>query len=441
MNPIRKAPSAGPALNSLFALAKDPLGLAERATREAGDIVRFQLGPQVIHLLNHPDYATQVLKRNRDNYDKASRSTRYISRVCGDSLLCSNGEFWKRQRQFMQSSFHGDQVRGYVELMSVACQQLLDEWERGPEMTMREVSSEMMRLTYTIVARALFGADLSDNAVRIKPSIRYLLDRTFKALQRVINAPGWIPTPGNRRFAKALREMDEVVYDIIDNHQPSDDLLTTMLEARDPESGEGLTRKQVRNETITLLISGHETTANALSWTFHLLSKHPEFQEQAREEVANVLGGRSPTLTDISNLNFVTQVIRESMRLYPPIWLMERHVINDDTINGFHIPQNSSVVVCQWTMHRHPKFWDEPEAFRPSRFDGAPTPAYLPFGAGPRFCIGNEFALLEAKIITAMILQRYRIKPVEGARIEPFPGITLPPRHGMPLQLERLSSP
>lgn len=441
--------AAGPPGEFVFgnvqAFRADPLGLVTTAARDYGDIVRFRLGPHVEHLLNHPDHAAHVFQKNRDNYDKATRSTHHISRVCGESLLTVNGEFWERQRRLLQPAFHRDSIRNFASLMADACGGMLDRWDaEQPAVATRDLSSEMMRLTYTIVARALFSTDVGRDAAQIEPAMRVLLEETFRRLQRIFSFPGWIPTPANRRFGHALAALDGIVFEIIEEHQRGggerrDDLLTMLLEARDPESGQGLDETQLRNETVTLLIAGHETTSNALTWTFHLLATHPSIQEEVREEVSSVLGGRVPALEDIPELALTTNAIRESMRLYPPIWIMERHVVEEDVIAGYRMPKDSSVVVCPWTLHRHPEFWEAPEEFRPARFDGSPTPAYLPFGAGPRFCIGNEFALLEAKIITAMLLQRYRLKPVPGARIEPFPGITLPPRHGLPLELERLS--
>jgi cytochrome P450 len=423
-------------------LLADPLRLVGTATAKYGDIVRFRLGPQVTHLLNHPDHIAHVLQRRRENYDKQTLSSRHIKRVCGESLLTSNGEFWQRQRKVMQPAFHRDSVAGFAASMGEACEDMLDRWKARKQPGEIDLSTQMTRLTFTIVARALLGADLDLQGSDIAPSMRILLEKTFKRVQQILPFPGWVPTPDNRQFTKALAEVDQIVYEIIECRQqePEEsskrDLLNMLLKARDPDSGEGLSLKQVRNEIITLLIAGHETTANALTWSLHLLSRHPEIQQSVRDEATSVLSGRNPGLEDVASLGLTTQVIRESMRLYPPIWIIERRAIEADVIGGYSIPAKSSVVISPWTLHRHPEFWDNPDEFRPSRFDGSPTPAYIPFGAGPRFCIGSEFAMLEAKVILSMVLQRYRVKPVPGAPIEPFPGITLPPRHGLPVILE-----
>lgn len=440
---IAAGPPGGLVLGNINALRADPLRLVSDAAQCYGDVVRVRLGPHIVHLLNHPDHAAHVLQRRRENYDKNTRSTRHIKRVTGESLLTANGDFWQRQRPLIQPAFHRESVARFAALMADSCGGMLERWRSEIEVRERDLSSEMTRLTYTIVARALFSADVSRGAEAIAPAMRILLEETFDRLRRIASFPGWVPIPANRRFDKALEEVNRIVHEIIEAHRnrpdPPDDLLTMLLGVCDPDSGAGLGPEEVRNETVTFLIAGHETTSNALTWTFHLLSRHPEIQEEVRDELASILDGQAPALEDIAKLELTTRVIRESMRLYPPVWIMERHAIAEDVIGGYRIPKNSSVVICPWTLHRHPAFWEAPEEFRPARFDGAPTPAYMPFGAGPRFCIGNEFAMLEAKIITAMVLQRFRLAPVPGARIEPFPGITLPPKHGLPLRLESIS--
>jgi cytochrome P450 len=208
-----------------------------------------------------------------------------------------------------------------------------------------------------------------------------------------------------------------------------------LMAARDPDTGAALSDLQLRNETITFLLAGHETTANALTWTFHLLSRHPEVEERLREEIHSVLGGRRPDLQDVAKLVYTKRVIQEAMRLYPPIWIIERRAIGEDEIAGYKIPAGSSVVISPYALHRHPGFWERPEAFDPSRFESPPPDAYIPFGAGPRFCIGHEFAMLEARLIVAMVLQAFRLRGVPGHPIEPMPDITLRPRHGMKMTL------
>jgi cytochrome P450 len=446
-NPPRRTAPGPPGtllLGHVSAFRNDPLELVTTATAEYGDIVRFRLGPHVEHLLNHPDHAAHVLQKRRGNYDKDCRSTSFIKRVCGESLLTASGDVWQHRRSLLQPAFHRNHVHGFADLMVDATTAMLERWPRSTGPVELDLASEMMRLTYTIVARGLFSADLSSGAERIKPAMRLLLEETFTRIRSIFNPPSWLPTPGNRRFDQALGEVKRVALELIEEHRSDrsakrHDLLTMLLGALDPDGDDGFGIEQLRDEVVTLLIAGHETTANALTWTFHLLATHPGVQDRVHDELSTVLNGRNPTLDDIPKLELTTKVIKESMRLYPPVWIIERRALADDTIGGFHIPKNSSVVICPWTMHRHPDFWEAPGEFQPDRFDQAPPPAYLPFGGGPRVCIGHEFAMLEARIATAMILQRYRLRPVSGAPVEPHPGITLPPLHGLPLIIEPLS--
>jgi len=430
-------------LGNLGEFRRDVLGLMTESARTHGDVVRFRLGPQVIHLLNHPDHVVHVLQKNAGNFDKRTRSASFIRSVTGDSLLTANGEAWQRQRRLLQPAFHHAHIAGFARQMTAATAAMLSDWRpRAANGEVLDVASEMMRLTYTIVGRTLFSAEVGGDAGTIERAMEVILPHTFGRLGRVVNWPDWVPTPGNRTFRKALRAIDGVVYRIIEQHRaaqsaggPDGDLLSMLLRIRDPETGAGFDDTQLRNETITFLLAGHETTANALTWTFHLLSRHPGVEARLREELDDVLGGRVPTPEDVPRLAFTKRVIREAMRLYPPIWIIERRVVDDDTVGGFHLPAGSAVVVAPYALHRHPGFWDAPDAFDPARFEGPVPAAYIPFGAGPRFCIGSEFAMLEAQLIVAMVLQSYRLRPVPGHVVEPLPGITLRARHGLRMTL------
>jgi cytochrome P450 len=265
---------------------------------------------------------------------------------------------------------------------------------------------------------------------------------TWRRLERLVDVPLWLPTPGNVRFRRALRRLDEVVYRIIREREADDsdrnDLLSTILHRRDEETGQRMTGAEVRNETVTLLLAGHETTANALTWTWLLLSQNPEAARRAHAEVRRELGVRPPAFADLPRLAFTTRVLQESLRRYPPIWVMERRAKDADTIGGFAIPAGSSVIVCPYVTHRHPDFWDRPDDFDPDRFlpersSARMLTAYLPFGAGQRHCIGSHFAMNEALVILAMVLQRFRLEAVSGFVVEPLPGITLRTRRGLPM--------
>ena len=430
-------------LGNIREFRRDVLGLMMESTRRFGDVVRFRLGPQVIHLLDHPDYVEHVLQKNQRNFDKQTRSAAFIRLVTGESLLTGNGEFWQRQRRLLQPAFHHHNIARFSDQMTSATAVMLEHWrQRTAHDEPLDVASEMMRLTYTIVGRTLFSANVGPDAETIERAMQVILPHTFGRLGRVLNWPDWLPTPRNRRFRRALRDTDHVVYRLIEQHrlaqnsaQPDRDLLAMLLRVRDEETGAGLNDEQLRNETVTFLLAGHETTANALTWTFYLLSQHPEAERQIREEVSTVLGGRVPTLDDLPRLAFTRMVIQEAMRLYPPIWIIERRVIASDTVGGFHLPSGSSVVIAPYALHRHPAFWERPEEFDPARFARCTPEAYFPFGAGPRLCIGSEFAMLEAQLLTAMVVQSFRLRLVPGHRMEPLPGITLRARHGLLMTL------
>ena len=309
----------------------------------------------------------------------------------------------------------------------------LESWPLGRPF---DLASEMMRLTFAIVGKTVLGAEVSAGNGAIEPSIACLLESAFARWGRIAPLPRWVPTPEHQRFKRALADVDVVVDRIVQAHrrgavaQPT--LLTMLMEARDAETGAAFTDGELRNEAITMLLAGHETTATALSWTFALLAAHPEAAAAVRAEVDDVLGRRTPTLDDLPRLAVTTRVIQEAMRLYPPIWAIERRAVDDGVIGGFAIPAGSSVIISPFVLHRHPQFWADPLRFDPTRFDGAKTPpAYLPFGAGPRYCIGSEFAMVEARLIVAMVTQTFRLTLVPGHVVAPHPSLTLRLRHGL----------
>jgi enediyne biosynthesis protein E7 len=427
-------------LGNLREFRRDVLGLVVSSAAEYGDVVRCRLGPQVVHLINHPDAIAQVLQKRAANYDKRTRSSSSIKSVTGDSLLTCNGEFWKRQRRMDQPAFHHRQIAGFADQMTAAAARMLDRWQAGPQTL--DIASEMAHLTYSIVGQTLFSFDTHSDAETVEQAMRVILPHVFNRLGNLINPPLWLPTPANRRFSRSLAAVDQVVYRIIHQHrlaqdrgEPDHDLLAMLMRARDAETGAGLDDSQLRNETITFLLAGHETTANALTWIFYLISQHPAVEQQLLEEINNVLAGRTPTLADIPQLPYTKSVIQESIRLYPPIWIIERRVIQQDVIHGYTLPTGSAVVISPYALHRHPAFWREPEKFDPTRFHAGVPEAYIPFGAGPRFCIGNEFAMLEAQLITVMVLQAFQLKLLPGHPVEPQPDITLRPKHGMKMTL------
>jgi len=422
-------------VGNLRAFRRDVLGLMLDSSRLYGDIVRFHIGPFVVHLLNHPDHIEHVLQSHARNYDKATRSSAKIRAISGDSLLTSNGELWQRQRRLMQPSFHRQSVARLAGQMTGLTAAMLARWQasiaNGEPL---DIASEMMRLTYAIVGNTLLGADVGEDSSAVESAMETILTHTFQRWGNIIDLPAFVPTPQNLRFRRAMQTVDQIVYRIIAQHRSgkgaNTDLLGMLLDVRDEETGQGLGDTELRNETITFLLAGHETTANALAWTFYVLSQNPDSERQLRAEVSMVLGKSVPTIETLPQLTFTTMVIQEAMRLYPPIWAIERRAIADDTIGGFHIPAGSSIVISPYALHRNESFWPDAERFDPTRFAARPR-AYIPFGSGPRFCIGSEFAMMEARLIVAMVIRSCHLELVPGHPVEPQPSITLRPKNGL----------
>jgi cytochrome P450 len=443
---IAPGPPGEPLLGNLLAFRRDVLQLLVDAHRQFGDVVRFRLGPLVVHLVAHPEHIKHVLLTNQHNYNKDTRSSAKIRLVTGEGLLTSNGDFWRRQRRLSQPVFQAQRLTAFTGIMTDATAALLRRWRERPDPRRPlDIASEMMRLTCTIVARALLGADLRGDLDVIEQTATTVMEATYQRLETILDVPANWPSRRNLRFRRALRRLDAVVYRILRQQQPapadSANLLSLLLHARDEETGQGMTEEQLRNEVLTLLLAGHETTANALTWTWYLLSKHPGVARQVRAELVELLGDRVPAAEDLPKLAGTTRVIQEALRLYPPIWVMERRALADDVIAGYHIPAGSTVVICPYVTHRHREFWENPEGFDPDRFLSGPPQAYLPFGLGQRLCIGNHFALMEARVIVAMVLRAFRLDLVPGFPVVPKPGITLRARHGLLMTLHPQEPP
>jgi len=422
-------------VGNLRAFRRDVLGLLLESSKQYGDVVRFHIGPFVVHLLNHPDHIEHVLQSHARNYDKATRSSAKIRAISGDSLLTSNGELWQRQRRLMQPSFHRHSIASLAGQMTGLTAATLARWQaniaNGEPL---DIASEMMRLTFAIVGTTLLGADVGEDSSTVESAMETILTHTFQRWGNIIDLPAFVPTPQNLRFRRAMQTLDQIVYRIIAEHRSrkdaNTDLLGMLLDVRDEETGAGLGDTELRNEAITLLLAGHETTANALAWTFYLLSQNSDAERQLQAEVSTVLGKSVPTVENLPQLKFTTMVIQEAMRLYPPIWAIERRAIADDTIGGFHIPAGSSIVISPYALHRNESFWPDAKRFDPTRFATRPR-AYIPFGSGPRFCIGSEFAMMEARLIVPMVIQSCHLELVPGHPVAPQPSITLRPKNGL----------
>jgi cytochrome P450 len=411
-----------------------------------GDVVRLQMGPWFSHFLPHPDHIKHVLQDNNQNYGR-SIFMKMLKPAVGEGLLTSDGDFWRRQRRLAQPAFHRQRIATFATIMTDATMSMLERWhpcaESGQSL---EVMSEMSRLALDVTGKALFSTDVSTAFEEIQRTNKAFFEHFNYRFERFFTLPESVPIPRNRRFWKMVRTLDKVVYGIIDGRQrrgeDKGDLLSMLLLARDEETGEGMSRKQLRDEVTTFLGAGSETTAVTLAWAWYLLSMHPEVDRKLRAELVEVLGGRTPTATDLPHLKYTRMVIDETLRLYPPAWAMSRNAIGADEIGGYHIPAGSLVAMSPYVTHRRSAFWENPEGFDPERFTaecsaGRPRYAYFPFGGGPRQCIGNEFALMEAQLVLATVAQKYRLHLVPGHPVEPYPIFTLRPRHGVLMTLHK----
>jgi cytochrome P450 len=430
---------------NLLDYARDPLDFLSRCSREYGDVVRLRLPGLPLYLLNNPDDVEQVLVKNNRAFVKSRYFRRELG-FLGKGLLNSEGEFWRRQRRLAQPTFHRRRINAYGEVMVSYTERMLATWRAGE---IRDIHQEMMRLLLEIVAKVLFDAEIAESR-----EVREALDRAVKRFDEqgsgmlVRFLLGNFPTPTNLRFRRAVGRLDEVIYGIIDERRSSGkdtgDLLSMLLHAQD-EEGNQMSNRQLRDEVITLLLAGHETNALALSWTWYLLSRHPEVETKLLDEFREVLGDRAPTVDDVPRLRYAEMVIKESMRLYPPAWGLSREAAEECEIGGYRVPAGTQLFIVLWVLHRDPRYFEDPETFHPERWeDGSakrtPKYAYLPFGAGPRLCIGSSFAMTEAILLLATVAKSFRLKLASEQPVIPQPSVTLRPGGGMRMVLKRTSS-
>lgn len=439
-------PRGLPYFGSYFDVVSDRLGLFTDGRDQFGDLVRYKFGPFRFVVLHDPDAIHHVLVKHHARYVK-SRSYDGLRLVMGNGLVTSEGDFWKRQRKLSQPAFHRKRLATLASTMSRLTEELVTEWS-GRHSRDLDLHEAMMRLTLRIVGHTLFSTELSAEAGRLGPAITTALHRANLEAETAIRLPLWVPTPSNLRFHRAQRILDDAIGAIIaerrDDPRDRGDLLSMLMQVEDEETREQMTDQQLRDEVLTLFLAGHETIATHMSWNWKLLTEHPRWARAVREEAESVLGGRSPTLEDLPKLEVAGRVIQESMRLYPPVWIIERTAKEDDEVTGRIIDKDTIVAACPWTLHRHPGLWSDPLRFDPDRFlpersVGRHRYAYIPFGAGPRICIGNHFALMEAKIILTTLIQRFAVQVHHPERVGLDPGITLRPEGGMPGTVRSMS--
>ena len=442
-NLVPPGPRGLPLVGMALQVLHDPLGTLQRIAREYGDIVRIPIGPDSRILLNHPDYIEQVNVIQQSKFHKSKLTKDVTGRLLGEGLLISEGDFWRRQRRLAQPAFHRSRINEYASTMVESAETQIRKWGDGEE---RDIAQEMTALTLETAVRTLFGTTLPGEARQVGRSLDFLVRYSLRKARWPIKVPESWPTPANRRAEREIQFLDSLVYRIIDERKrlgnigEHKDLLSLLMSAMD-EDGSQMTPKQLRDETMTLFLAGHETTALTLSWAWYLLSKNPGAEVRLHEELRDVLGGRAPGIGDLGRLPYLLAVVNEVLRLYPPAYILARTSIAPSTLGGYDFPAGSTIIMSQWVMQRDARFFDDPEAFRPERWldgleDRLPAGAYFPFGDGPRRCIGQNFALMEAVLVIATIAQKFQLQLVAGQKIVPEPLVTLRPRNGIRMRID-----
>ncbi|MFT5683745.1 MAG: cytochrome P450 [Myxococcota bacterium] len=422
----------------------DPLAVFMDAWQTCGDFAQVRVAWNHLLLLSSPRHARHVLITNAANYEKGTRGQVLLRKILGDGLLTAEGSVWRKHRRIANPAFRRKMIAGFAAAMAAATEELAEEIIGGEF----DVADAMNRLTLRIAGRCFFGQDISEESSEIGSALSAVLDEFTRLVAAPFVGFEHIPTPRNLRYRRAVLALDAAAREIIAARREAmergedggNDLLSMLLEARDPETGEGLSDQALRDEVLTMLLAGHETTANSLAWTLILLSRHPDVARKVEAEVDAVIGDGPVGFGEAMKLDWTGKVIKESMRLYPPAWVISRRAVEDDVIDGFPVPAGAFIFVSPYLIHRHPRYWENPEGFDPGRFDpersvcpdGSPRPkdAYLPFGAGQRKCIGSHFAELEARIVLGVLMRRLRMSLLPGEVAQPAASITLRPEGG-----------
>ena len=435
-------PKGMPVLGHLLAFRKDPISFLMSAKEKYGDIVRFKIGGQDLFLFSHPDLIRDVLVTNHRNFVKG-RALTWAKRLLGKGPLTSVGEFHRRQRRLAQPASHRQRIASYATAMTAHAVRMRDQWKSG---TTIDIHEAMMHLTLEIVATTLFGADVESETKEIGEALTVSVEFFNRFLLPFADLMAELPIPSTLRFRKAKARLDATIYRMIEARRAGGkdegDLLSMLLLAQDEEGSGSMTDQQLRDEAMTIFLAGHETTANALTWSWLLLSQHPDVEAKVHAEVDRVLEGKLPTVEDLPKLAYTEKVLTESMRLYPPAWMVGYRAIGDYAVGDYFLPAGSVILMSQYVMHHDPRYFPDPFRFDPERWTpeaklARPKFSYFPFGGGPRVCIGEPFAWMEGVLLIATLAQRWRLRLVPGHPVVLQPLITLRPKHGIRMTLEK----
>lgn len=431
--------------------AKDPLGFLLNLQRNYDRIVKFSLPFGDVYSIFEPDDIKHILQENNRNYVK-SRAYKVLEIFLGQGLLTSEGDFWRRQRRLAQPAFHKQRLASMVDTMTHETVKMLERWEKHNSSKPIDISEEMMQVTLMIVTKALFGANIKHLVGNISAELTQMNEFGNSRLKSLFQFPLSWPLPSHLKFKKSVAKIEGIIYEIINTRRQAlaknpnaqfDDLMQMLLTAEDEDTGERMNDKQLRDEITTIFMAGHETTANAMSWACYLLAQHPDTAQRIREEAISVLGENGlPTIEDLKELRYTMQVVQETMRLYPPAYVFSRRALNEDHLGDYIIPKGVTVLMSPYLLHRNPAYWEHPNVFNPDNFlpeqiKKRHSYAYLPFGGGPRLCIGNNFALMEMQLMLALIARQFDFKLTARGAIEPEPLITLRPKNGLKMRLAR----
>lgn len=440
--PPRVPRRATPAM--LASMIRDRLAVMRSVSARYGDAVRLPLGPKTLFFFNHPDHAKRVLADNSANYRKGIGLI-HARRAIGDGLLTSEGDLWRKQRKTIQPVFQPKRIAGQADAIAEEAAALVKRLSTHVGGAPVDIREEMTRLTLGVLGRTLMDADLS-SFESIGGAFEAVQDQAMFEMMSLGAVPLWAPLPQQIRFRKARTQLDRIVRRLVDERTASgvegSDIVSRLIHSVRDEPDPQVGRTRMRDELVTLLLAGHETTASTLSWAFHLLDRHPEVWEKVHAESVEVLGDRLPTYKDLHRLEYTSMVLDEVLRLYPPVWILPRQAVEEDVVGGYRVPAGADVLICPFTLHRHPEFWDQPdrfdpERFRPGRSTGRPRYAYVPFGAGPRFCVGNSLGMMEAAFVVALVARDLKLSTVSGYRVAPEPMLTVRVRGGLPMHVRR----